>query len=99
MKQLIAAVICALFALSTAYAQDKSEAKKAAPAAEKKAEKTAPAAEKKAAPAAEKKAEQAKKEPSEAQKKQQERMKNCNAKAEGKSGEERKKFMGACLKG
>jgi hypothetical protein len=40
MKQLIAAVICALFALSTAYAQQpQGEAKKGAPAAEKKAEK------------------------------------------------------------
>lgn len=92
MKQLIAAMICALFALSSAHAQDKAEAKKAAPAAEKKA---APAAEKKAAPAVEK----AKKEPSEAQKKQQERMKDCNVKAEGKSGDDRKKFMSTCLKG
>ena len=81
MKQLIAAVICALFALSTAYAQQpQGEAKKGAPAAEKKAEK-------------------AKKEPSEAQKKQQERMKDCNAKADGKSGDDRKKYMGSCLKG
>ena len=42
---------------------------------------------------------QDKKEPSAAQKKQQERMKSCNAKAEGKKGDERKKFMSACLKG
>lgn len=91
MKQLIVAVLCTMFALSTAYAQDKSEAKKAAPAAEKKSQK--------AAPAAEVKAQQAKKEPSEAQKKQQDRMKNCNAKAEGKSGDDRKKFMSTCLKG
>ena len=41
---------------------------------------------------------QDKKEPSAAQKKQQERMKDCNAKAEGKKGDERKKFMSACLK-
>jgi len=81
MKQLIAAVICAMFALSTAYAQQpQGEAKKGAPAAEKKAE-------------------QAKKEPSEAQKQQQARMKDCNVKAEGKSGDERKKFMSTCLKG
>jgi hypothetical protein len=40
----------------------------------------------------------AKKEPSAAQKKQQERMKSCNAKAEGKKGDERKKFMSECLK-
>ena len=39
-----------------------------------------------------------KKEPTAAQKKQQERMKNCNAKAEGKKGDERKKFMSECLK-
>ena len=41
---------------------------------------------------------QEKKEPSAAQKKQQERMKSCNAKAEGKKGDERKKFMSECLK-
>ena len=41
---------------------------------------------------------QDKKEPSAAQKKQQERMKGCNAKAEGKKGDERKKFMSECLK-
>ena len=81
MKKLIAAAICALFALSTAYAQQpQGGAKKGAPAAEKKAE-------------------QAKKAPSAAQKKQQARMKDCNAKAEGKSGDERKKFMSTGLKG
>jgi hypothetical protein len=42
---------------------------------------------------------QDKKEPSAAQKKQQERMKGCNAKAGDKKGDERKKFMSACLKG
>mgnify|MGYP000732865784 CR=1 FL=1 len=62
---------------------------------EAEAKKAAASAEKKAAPAAEK----AKKEPSEAQKKQQERMKDCNGKAEGKSGDDRKKFMSSCLKG
>jgi predicted phage gp36 major capsid-like protein len=41
---------------------------------------------------------QEKKEPSAAQKKQQERMKACNAKAEGKKGDERKAFMSSCLK-
>ncbi|MEA3192297.1 MAG: hypothetical protein QOD26_630 [Betaproteobacteria bacterium] len=41
---------------------------------------------------------QEKKEPSAAQKKQQERMKDCNTKAEGKKGDERKKFMSECLK-
>ena len=42
---------------------------------------------------------QEKKAPTEAQKKQQERMKDCNAKADGKKGDERQKFMSACLKG
>lgn len=41
----------------------------------------------------------AKKEPSAAQKKQQERMKDCNEKVGERKGEERKKFMSACLKG
>lgn len=41
----------------------------------------------------------AKKEPSAKQKAQQERMKDCNAKAADKKGDERKKFMSACLKG
>ena len=104
MKKLIAAIICVMFVFSTAYAQDKGEAKKGAPAAEKKAEqaKKEPGEKgeaKKGAPAAEKKAQQARKEPSEAQKKQQDRMKDCNAKAEGKSGDDRKKFMSSCLKG
>jgi len=30
---------------------------------------------------------------------QQERMKDCNAKAGDKKGDERKQFMSACLKG
>lgn len=37
--------------------------------------------------------------PSEAQKKQQARMKDCNERAAGKKGDERQKFMSACLKG
>ena len=41
----------------------------------------------------------AKKEPSEKQKAQQERMKDCNAKASDKKGDERKAFMSSCLKG
>jgi hypothetical protein len=41
---------------------------------------------------------QDKKEPSAAQKKQQARMKECNVKAEGKKGDERKNFMSQCLK-
>jgi hypothetical protein len=40
-----------------------------------------------------------KKEPSEKQKAQQERMKDCNAKAIDKKGEDRQKFMSSCLKG
>jgi len=42
---------------------------------------------------------QEKKEPSAAQKKQQTRMKECNERAGDKKGDERKKFMSACLKG
>ncbi|MGQ0651133.1 MAG: PsiF family protein [Betaproteobacteria bacterium] len=41
----------------------------------------------------------AKKEPGAAQKKQQERMKDCNEKVGERKGDERKKFMSACLKG
>jgi hypothetical protein len=43
----------------------------------------------------------AKKEPSEKQKAQQERMKDCNAKAgdKGMKGDDRNKFMSSCLKG
>jgi len=40
-----------------------------------------------------------KKAPSEKQKAQQQRMKDCNAKARGKTGDERKQFMSVCLKG
>ncbi|MFY9317617.1 MAG: PsiF family protein [Burkholderiales bacterium] len=40
-----------------------------------------------------------KKEPSEAQKAQQQRMADCNKKAEGKKGDDRQKFMSGCLKG
>jgi psiF repeat len=42
---------------------------------------------------------QDKKAPSEAQQKQQELMRDCNAKAAGKKGDERRQFMAACLKG
>ena len=44
---------------------------------------------------------EAKKEPTAAQKKQQARMKDCNEQAGAKKmeGDERKKFMSACLKG
>ncbi|MDH3281064.1 MAG: PsiF family protein [Gammaproteobacteria bacterium] len=54
--------------------------------------------EKKAAPAAAKSAKD-KKEPTEKQKAQQARMKDCNAKATDKKGDERQKFMSSCLKG
>ena len=40
-----------------------------------------------------------KKEPTAKQKAQQERMKDCNAKAGERKGDERKKYMSACLKG
>jgi Ni/Co efflux regulator RcnB len=40
-----------------------------------------------------------KKAPSEKQQAQQDRMKQCNAKAGEKKGEERKKYMSTCLKG
>lgn len=36
-------------------------------------------------------------EPSAAQKAQQDKMKTCNVKAEGKTGDDRKKFMSSCL--
>ena len=44
---------------------------------------------------------EAKKEPTAAQKRQQERMRDCNDQAGAKKmeGDERKKFMSACLKG
>ncbi|HZQ75421.1 MAG TPA: PsiF family protein [Burkholderiales bacterium] len=42
---------------------------------------------------------QDKKGPSEAQKAQQQRMKDCNAKAKGMKGDERKDFMKGCLSG
>ena len=42
---------------------------------------------------------QDKKEPSAKQKAQQERMKDCNAKAGDKKGDDRKKFMSSCLGG
>lgn len=53
---------------------------------------------KKAAPAIERSAKD-QKQPSDKQKAQQARMKECNAKASAKKGDERQKFMSACLKG
>jgi hypothetical protein len=41
---------------------------------------------------------QEKKEPTEAQKKQQQLMKNCNDRAGGKKGDERKIFLSTCLR-
>ena len=91
MKKLIA-MTCFMLAASPLFAQDKAkdDAKKAAPAV------TAPAA----APAKTDapKAEKAKKERTEAQKANDERMKECNADAADKKGDERKKFMSACMK-
>ncbi len=86
--------------VSSVYAQDKAPEKDAqkVSAAEKKSEAKDDA---KADKKSNKSTEKPKKEPSEAQKKQQERMKDCNAKAkeQNKSGPERKEFMSACLKG
>lgn len=45
------------------------------------------------------KADKPKKEPSAAQKAQQTKMKDCNAQATGKTGDERKAFMKQCLSG
>jgi hypothetical protein len=73
----------ALACVPAAHAQDK--AKTATPAA-------APAAAPAATPA--KAAETAK-----APNSQQERMKMCNEKATGKTGDDRKKFMSSCLSG
>jgi hypothetical protein len=42
---------------------------------------------------------QDKKQPSPAQKAQQERMKDCNVKAKGMKGDERKDYMKGCLSG
>jgi hypothetical protein len=94
MKNWIAAAVGLMLAASPlAFAQDKAKAdeKKAAPAA------TAPKAEEKKAAAKE----ATKKEPTEKQKQQQARMKDCNEKAGKKDmkGDDRKKYMSACLKG
>jgi len=85
------ALVCALsLALSTAaLAQDKSKA--AAPATPAAPAATAPAA---AAPAKAAAAEAPKTTNS-----QQDRMKECNKRAEGQKGDERKKFMSSCLSG
>ncbi len=83
MKQLIAAVVCAVFALSPAYAQSQGEMKKGAPAAEKKAEKA-----KKAPTEAQKKQ----------QDRMRQCSADAKAKGI-KGKEERNKFMSSCLKG
>jgi hypothetical protein len=81
------AIAGALACVPAAHAQDK--AKTATPAATPAA---APATAPAAAPA--KAAETAK-----APNSQQERMKMCNEKATGKTGDDRKKFMSSCLSG
>ena len=87
MKKLIAMVCFMMAATPLAFAQDKAkdDAKKAAPVAEVKADKG-------------KDAEKAKKERTPAQKANDARLKDCNADAGDKKGEERKKFMSACMK-
>ncbi|MGA0034207.1 MAG: PsiF family protein [Burkholderiales bacterium] len=84
MKQLIAAVVIAAFAASTAFAQQpQGEAKKGAPAAEKKAQQA-----KKEPSAAQKKQQD------------RMRQCSGEAKAKGIKGkEERNKFMSTCMKG
>lgn len=83
MKSLLAAVVCAMFLLAPAHAQNKGEMKKGAPAAEKKSEKA-----KKAPSAAQKKQ----------QDRMRKCSADAKAKGI-KSREERNKFMSACLKG
>ncbi len=82
MNKLMAAICFMLAASPLVLAQDK-----AAPAAAPTTQAEAP-----------KKAEKAKKEPSEAQRAQHQRLKECNAAAGDKQGDERKKFMSVCLK-
>jgi len=84
MKSLTVAIVCAMFALSSVYAQQpQGEAKKGAPAAEKKSEK----AQKEPSAAQKKQQERMKK-------------CHAEAKAKGVKGkEERSKFMSGCLKG
>lgn len=101
MRKLIAVVCFMLAASPLAFAQDKGkdDAKKAVPAAEVKADKGKDAGKKpEKSKGDEKKAVKAKKEPSPAQKAQQERMRVCNEQAADKKGDDRKKFMSACLK-
>lgn len=112
MKKLIAMACFMLAASPLAFAQDKAkdDAKKAAPAAA--ATPITPAAP--AAPAAKADAPKAdtakgdkdkdkdkdkpKKERTAAQKANDERLKECNAQAGDKKGDERQKFMGSCIK-
>lgn len=105
MKTLIAMVCFMLAASPLAFAQDKAkdDTKKGAPAAEVRAEPKADKgkdAEKKSEKSKgdDKKADQPKKERTPAQKANDERLKDCNAQAGEKKGDERQKFMGACMK-
>ena len=84
MKKLLALAILGAFAMAGAPAF-------AADAAEGDGRRAAAAAAPAAAPAAAAAAPAANS--------QQERMKTCNTKAEGMKGDERKKFMSACLSG
>lgn len=96
MKNWIAAAMgLVLMASPLAFAQDKGKADEkgaaSAPAASK-------AGEKKAAKAGK---QQQKREPTAKQKAQQEKMRACSKEARTKNlkGDERKKFMGSCMKG
>jgi hypothetical protein len=103
MKKLIAMACFMLAASPLAFAQDKGKdaAPAAAPAKVEAPKVEAPKVEapKADAPKAEaKKTEKARKEPTETQLLKQEREKACNAEAADKKGDERKKFMSACVK-
>ena len=95
MKKLIVtmgSIVCFMLATSPfALAQDKAkdDARKAAPAAEVKADKVK---------GDEKKSDKAKKERTLAQKAKDAHEKECNAQAGEKKGDERKRFMGSCMK-
>ena len=111
MKQLIAAICFTLAATPFAFAQDKAkDTDKKAPAAMEKApstavmkgtgeEKKSPEKASMERPKGVSEGSQKPKEPSVKQKAQQERMKDCSAKAGDRKGDERKKFMSSCLKG
>ncbi|MBP8140181.1 MAG: phosphate starvation-inducible protein PsiF, partial [Burkholderiales bacterium] len=90
MKSLVALALAGAVAFTpAAFAADPPKAATATTAAPA----AAPAKSAAAAPAPAKAAE------AKAPNAQQERMKSCNEKATGKSGDDRKKFMSACLSG